>query len=573
MQRLHWILSGAAIVVVAALAVPTVRHLREEPPPPPPPVHLAFDAPPGAELGSVDEALDAAVSPDEADVVFVATTQGVAQLWRRALATGRTSVLPGTDGARFPAWKQSGGVVSFFADARLRQISLADGTVRDLADAPAPAGAAWLPDGSLLFAPSSRTPIRRLLEGRLDDATVFRPGDRGHAFPAASGSGGEFTYVAFRDDGRRTVRLAGPQGEQDLTDTGGHAQRAGAFLVYARDGVLLGARIDAETRSTVGRSLVLSPSVGVSPEGHAMFAVSPRLLLVSGTAPRPREIAWFDAAHRPLGRIAEPGDYWQVRLSSDDRLAAITLVDPLLRTLDVFVAPASGSGDATPVTRALAADTDPVWSPDGGRMVFRSLQSGRPMLFTRRVGLRGAEDTALEGALAGDTATDWRGRRVLVHTASTGASRSDIVAVDSQDGSRSPVAADPFNETDARWSPDGRWIAYVSDESGQPDVYVVRDGPPSDRVRVSFAGGVKPRWSADGRSIFFARGSRIMRAERVPGDMPRFAAAAPALDAPGLRDFDAAHRSDRLVVLLAAPGSRAPASTAIVSWQSLAGRQ
>jgi Tol biopolymer transport system component len=300
--------------------------------------------------------------------------------------------------------------------------------------------------------------------------------------------------------------------------------------------------------------------------------VSPRLLLFSDAAPRPREIAWFDQPASSLARIAEPGDYWQVRLSADDRLAAITLVDPLLRTLDVFVAPASGSGEAQPLTRALAADSDPVWSPDGRTVAFRSMQSGRPGLFTRRVGIRGGADAPLTGSIAGDTATDWRGPRVLVHAQGAGATGTDVVIVDLRAGSRTPVAADPFNETDARWSPDGAWIAYVSDQSGQPDVYVVGDGRPSTRARVSFAGGAKPRWSRDGRSIFFVRGSRIMRAERLPGDLPRFAAAMPVFDAAGLRDFDTAHRSDRLVVLIAAPGSRAPAASAIVAWQTPAGR-
>jgi Tol biopolymer transport system component len=222
-----------------------------------------------------------------------------------------------------------------------------------------------------------------------------------------------------------------------------------------------------------------------------------------------------------------------------------------------------------PLTRALAADTDPVWSPDGRSVLFRSMQSGRPTLYTRLVGIRDAPDEPVREAEIGDTATDWMGNRVLVHTAGDGRTGADIWVVDRGAGSRAPVAADGFNETDGRWSPDGTWLAYVSDESGRPDIYARGGRRAAERVRVSFAGGSRPRWSADGRSIFFARGSRIMRADRAAGDTPRFSTAVPVFDAPGLRDFDVAQRSNRLAVLVAAPSSIRPAIGAIVNWTQL----
>jgi serine/threonine-protein kinase len=571
--RSTWIAGAAAAVVMIALAVPAVRHLREQPPPPPPPVRLAFDAPAASRLGSGDESLDAAISPDGTEILFVATTDGVAGLWRRVLATGQTDRLTGTEGAQFPAWKQTRRTVSFFAGGRLRQLSLADGAIHDLAIVTTPGGASWMPDGSLLFAQGARTPIRRMLSGTVTDATKLAPGDRRHVFPAAAGDTGHFTYVAFRDDGRRTIRLVTADGERDLTDTAGHAQIAGGFLVYARDGVLLARSFDPETGTIGERSTPLAPSVGVSAAGHGMFAASPRLLVYAEGAPRPRDIDWLDLATMERTRVAEPADYWQVRISPDDRRAAVTVVDPLLRTLDVFVVAAAEAGDSQPVSRALAADSDPVWSPDGGTMLFRSMQGGRPMLFTRRVAARGTRDEPLPSARAGDTATDWRGDRILVHTEDTGATGADISMVGSDGGSRQAFASDPFNESDGRWSPDGEWIAYVSDESGEQDIYAARTGRAADRVRVSWAGGTKPRWSRDGLSIFFVRGTQIMRADRGAGSAPRFAAAVPVLDAPGLRDFDVAHRSNRLVLLVPAPASHESSASAILDWASAVAAQ
>ena len=125
--------AGLAIVALAAiaLAVPAFRHLREVPPPPAS-IRGAFPLPAGAELGSGDQTLDAAISPTEREVVFVATSGGTASLWRRALDSERADRMVGTEGAQFPAWKPTGNVVSFFANGRLKQVTLADSAVRDL---------------------------------------------------------------------------------------------------------------------------------------------------------------------------------------------------------------------------------------------------------------------------------------------------------------------------------------------------------------------------------------------------------------------------------------------------------
>ncbi len=559
-----WIGAIAAGAGLVGLAVAGVRHLQEEPPPPPPPIHLAFDAPAGSVMGAGDESFDAAISPDQREVVFAATTGGVAQLWRRVLATGRTEVVRGTEGARFPAWKQDGRTIAFFAEGMLRQVPPAGGAASDLADAPAPGGAAWMPDGALLYSPSDRSPIRRMLHGAVTDATRLAPGDRRHLFPAAAGASGSFTYVAVREDGRRTIRLAGAGADRELGGTTGHAQLAGTFVVYARDGVLLAQPVDPPPGAPV-RSTALSPSVGISPAGHGMFAVSPRLLLFADAAPAARDIAWLDPATAELTRIAEPGDYWQLRLSPDDRAAAVTAVDPLLRTLDVFIIPSSAPGDVLPLSRALAADTDPVFSADGATVVFRSMQGGRPMLFTRPRAGGAAVDEPVRGNEPGDTATDWNARGLLVHTAPEGAAGSDIWLVEPGTGSRTAVSTGAFNQTDGRWSPNGQWVAYVSDESGAPEIYAARASGDGARVRVSFAGGSRPRWSRDGRSIYFVRGTRIVRADRAQGD-DRFTAAAPVFEAAGLRDFDVGHRSDRLAVLVAAPSASEPTVRAVVDW-------
>ena len=564
---------GIAIVCAAALALavaPLLRHYRETPPPPPPPVRLSLTSPPGTELGAGDEVLDAAISPDGREMVFVATANGVAQLWRRGFDTESAEALRGTEGAALPAWKANGRVVSFFAEGKLKQLSRADGVVGDLLDAPNAAGAAWLPDGSLLVATGGRTPIRRLRNGVATDASVIKSGDRNHAFPEAAGDLG-FVYVATQDSGRQVVRLVSGGMERDLATTSSHAQVVDGHLVLVRDHALVTQVLDAATGSLTGRSTPVALNVGASPAGHGFFAASPRLLAWAAAAPRLRQLAWSDTRGGTVTPVGEPADFWQVRLSPNDTEAALTMLDPLLRTLDVFVLPLTDVGFAPRrLSTALAADSDPVWSPGGDRVGYRSLQGGQPNLFARGIAESGSREALVLRSDLDETPTDWRGRTILFHAPGR-AGDLDIWSVDDTGGTPTALVRTGFSDSGARWSPDGRLLAYVSDESGQRDIYVQRRPGAGDgsRMRVSRAGGSRPEWGADGRSLFFLRDGRLMRADLAgtPETTPlQFTAPREAADVAEVRDYAVAHRSDRLVMIVPIGRSRPPSAGVIINW-------
>ena len=568
----------AAIAVVAAavaLSIPAIRYFSEEPPPLPSVLRLSLAPPDGTELGTGDDVLNAAISPNQQEVVFVARRlrrtgaddpPGSTQLWRRRLDAQVAEPLAGTEGASLPAWKHTGNVVSFFAATRLKLLNLRTGAVSEVGAAPAPAGAAWLRDGSLLFVPATGA-IRRLLDGQISNATRLASGDVAHAFPVvAPPNGQDFTYVAVRADGRRLVRLRAGEGETDVGTTGTHAALLDRWLLFGRDDTLLVDYRDDEGRMG-GHSLLLALDVGGSERGRGMFVASADVLLHAPAGEHRRQISWLDLDTGRAGTVGDVGDFWQIRVSPDDRSLAVTARDPLLGSLDVLNIPVDDQAAALRLTTSIAADSDPVWSPDGRRIAVRSMQRGRPEVLIMPAALHAAADrpdTAPAAGTAGDVPTDWRAGEMLVQR--RGSAGSDLVRVQAN-GSKA-VADSPFNETDGRWSPDGRWIAYVSDEPGQPDIYVHNEH--GDRQRISQGGGTHPRWTRDSRALLFLRESTLMRAELGPGGA-RFGTPRRVGTVGGIRDFDLAHtQTDRVFALLAAQPERRETVSVILNWRSLA---
>jgi hypothetical protein len=575
-----------AAVVAAVLAWRLVAMWRQPPPPRPPSVHLQFAPPPGTVLGAGEHTVDAAVSPAGDEVVFVATRGGQVRLWRRALAAASATPMPGTEGASAPSWVIGRRAVSFFAGASLEVVALDTGTVTaaatNLVEA---AGAAWLDDGSVLVG-RLRGALDRWQQGRSTPATRLQSGDVGHRFPSRV-SPDAWIYVAERTDGSRVIRLSRNGVDSNLTAAEGHAIAADGWLLYPRGGALLAQSLDVENRRLTGRADAVLSAVGVSSTGRTQAAASARLLIAGpGAGPRHR-LVWFDGAGQPQEPLTDPGDYWQVRLSPDDSQAAVTMLEPLLRTLDVYVL-RRGSGSPLPVSLGLAAESDPVWSPDGLSLLFRSSRGGQPNLYTRRVGVLGAPEALVEDLPGSEIPSDWTAAGEMLFSSASGSRPDTDVFRRAPGGAVAPALADGFNQSDARTSPDGRFVAFVSDESGQPDVYVTawrpqqgrEDGrePTSDspagagaaapaRTRVSQAGGSRPRWA--GRSLYFLRGDgEILRADRLAGDDSAYAVPVRVLAVPGLRDFDTAHRSARILAVVPEVSPRPAAVDALVDWMS-----
>lgn len=572
---MRWKTAAAACAVVAALlAWRLAVELRRPPAPLPPAVRLVLSPPEGAVLGAADLVLDAVMSPTNDEVVFVATLDGVSRLWRRELSTDRATPLAATESASAPAWVAGARAVSFFAGDSLKRVDVDGGAVTAVATVSEAAGAAWASDGSVLVG-HLKGPIERWRDGRAASATTLGDGDVSHRFPAIVDEQ-RWVYLAERTDGRRVVRLVRPEGQTDLTEADGHAVVAAGWLLYPRGGALLAQRLAPDTGALEGRAEALVTGVGVSPIGQTQMAASPRLVLSAPSSERRHRLQWYDRTATSLEIASEPGDYWQVRLSPDDRQIAVTMLEPLLRTLDVYLV-RQGSGAPEPVSLGLAADSDPVWSPDGTTLLFRSIRSGQAQLYTRRVGVAGAREEPVTqsqnpGAVTG-VPSDWSrggGGTVLFTATPQGQTHSDVFQLSAATRETRAVLATGFNESDARISPDGRWVAFVSDESGGPEVYV-SGWPTGPRARVSQAGGRRPRWS--GSSLYFLRGDgEVLWADRQAGSTPTFSVPERVLSVSSVRDFDVAHGNGRLLAIVPAPSTGAPDVDALLDWQGALAR-
>ena len=497
--------TAIALVLAALFAVPAIRHWRERPPaapPPPQPVRATWMPPEGVAVGAgADYVFGLALAPDGRRLVYPAAKAGLVALWLHDFRSGDTRALAGTDQAVAPFWSPDGSRIGFFAGGQLRAIELASGTVTSLAEAPAPRGGTWNRSGDIIFAPSANGGLmKRAADGSISAITTIdaAKGETAHTWPAFLDDGRRFVFLVASASRaaiwRASIDQAASPSRVQLTD-------ADAQPVVAGDAVL-----SLSGQSLISEGHTVAHGVGRGPLGQALATAAADLLIYSAAQNPLRELRWVSKSGETIGRASEPVDAWDLRVAPDGRRVAITEVDPQLRTLDVFIREGT-----QPVARRLSPSTDVdesgVWSPDGLRVAW----AGR----RRNVMIRGAGAMLPEQTIAAFDAPvqvwDWSkdGRWLLIGRRAAD-THDDLWLLAPREGSTpEPYVMAAFNQTFGVFSPDGRFVAYASDESGKFDIYI--DAVPKGdlRFRVTTAGGTEPRWSRDGSELFFRRESEI----------------------------------------------------------------
>lgn len=505
------------LAMVAAFAVPAIRHWQEVPPPPPPSLRLEL---PDADVGAgVGYPFGLAVAPDGRRLVFPTTRDGRVSLRMRDLATGEEHALPVMEGAVMPFWSADGSRVAYFAGGHLRELNVASGVDVDRLPAPSPRGGAWLPPGDVLLAPAVNGPLVRVRAGAKDaepftelDTTA---GEVSHGMPVVARDGRHLIFhVRATSSARGGIWWASidrPAERRRLVGSDAHGVLSDERLLFASDTALMAQRIDLEAGALLGRPVMLATPVGHGPLGQIFVAVAEEgPLLYSAPASALRTLTWVDRSGAAVGTLGGPADSWDLRIaprpSAGGERVAVTQADAQLGTLDVW---AYEGGRPLPlrISPAIDADDQAVWSPDASRIAW---VQGR-----RTVMVRGAQSVLPEEAARRFDGPvrlwDWSpDGRWLIIGLTEASSRDDLWMLSTRgDEELRPLVRSPFRDTDAVVSPDSRWIAYTSDDSGHGEIYVDSFPAPGHRARLTFGGGVTPRWRGNGQELFFRRDRQL----------------------------------------------------------------
>jgi Tol biopolymer transport system component len=462
-----------------------------------------------------------ALSPDGRELVFSADVAGgVPQLWLRSFDQRTPKPLAGTEEGIEPFWAPNQRAVAFFAAGRLKRLDLETGVVQVLGPTPAPRGGAWNGDGVIVFAPNTTAGLFRMSAngGPSSELTHLQKGQYSHRWPHFLADGKRLIFSTFL--GQRDMRgvfltsLDGMEPRRILTgDEIGDAAPLYAppdLILTLRQGVLMARHFDADrgfaavepvpVAEGVGNdSALFRPAVSVSANG---------VLAHRTTGTERRQLDWVDRAGHLLAHVGPSDDNGLAypTLSPDNQRIAVSRA-AMDGNADIWIVDVR-RGTFTRVTSDPANDLAPLWSPDGNWIAFRTSRIGSFDLYLKSLqGSDGAETPFVADGRT-KTALDWTpDSKTLLYGTLDPQSGADLWAVDITGGRKPyPILRSQFDEMDAHLSPDGRWIAYRSNESGAFEIYV-RPFTPEGRSQVvqliSTGGGAQPRWNPNGKELFY----------------------------------------------------------------------
>jgi Tol biopolymer transport system component len=510
---LAWSLVAVLLVVALVLGGVAVIHFREVPAEAPA-MRFEVMTPPTSEPTSL------AISPNGRLLVFVASTEGEQRLWLRPLDQVKAQPLAGTEGARYPFWSPDSRSIGFFAGGKVKRMDIEGGKPQVVANASEGFGGTWNRDGVIVFAPSFETPLYRVSAAGGNPVAITQldpPRQIGQRFPQFLPDGRHLLFLAQGADRETYLASLDSAGVKRLIEADTVAIFAPVgYLLFMRQGTLFAQPFAPAREQLGGDAISVADSLAFDPVFNiGGFSVSETGMLAyrAGGGTSRRRLAWFDRAGNEVGTVGASDENAPVypELSPDGRRVAVN------RTVqgneDVWLID-TGRGALSRFTFDVAIDIFPIWSPDGSRIVFASNRKGSYDLYQKTSSGAGREELLLESSLI-KLPNDWSpDGRFLLYRQEDPKTGADLWVLPlSGERKPFPFVNTNFDERNGQFSPDGRWVAYQSNESGRFEIYVQPFPGPGGKWQVSTGGGVDPRWRHDGKELFYiASDGKLMSA-------------------------------------------------------------
>jgi eukaryotic-like serine/threonine-protein kinase len=443
-------------------------------------------------------------------------------LWIYELGSPRARSLAGTDGATYPFWSADGRYLAFFADGRLKKLDVSGGPVQAVCDAPAGRGGTWNKDGVIVFAPDvavglSLVPAAGGTPALIHDLDRNR-GETSHRWPAFLPDGTHYLYLGADISGRKGVdaiyvaSLDSNEKHFIVEATANAAYVAPGFLLFYRDDTLFAQHFNLKRFALTGEPTTILTEIQYLPQVKgAVFAASDHGLLVaqSGSGAALSQLTWFDRKGNAVGVLGKPGVFGNIFVSPNGKSVAVDKTDMESLNTDVWTYDLHRES-ARRLTFDPALDAVPVWSPDASRIVFASNRSRNWDLYLKNSD-GGQDENIIVSDELGKFPSDWSkdGKYILYNRG------ADLWLVTIPELKSTMFMRAPSVLRNGRFSPDGKWLAYASNETGKWEIYVTSFPEARGKWQVSTGGGEQPRWRADGKELFYFSSDYKMMAAPV----------------------------------------------------------
>jgi Tol biopolymer transport system component len=596
-NRVAWTFAGVLGAALIGVSLIVWRQVREVVPVAeaiqftiPAPENTQFGGPPAGGTGQVPQA---AVSPDGRSIVFVAASNRAGdlgyQLWLRPIGAVSARLMAGTENAAFPFWSPDSQSIGFFAGGKLKRVPVSGGPPVVLCDASAGRGGTWNRDNVIVFSIGAGQALQRVSAtgGAPVSVSVIDTEypETGHRWPLFLPDGHHFLYIAYTGaccpaskPARVRIGTLDSKEVTTLMEVEASVLYASGHLLFTRppNGPLMAQPFDPESRRLTGDAFQLVEQVASEGSRYASVSVSATgvLLYARGIAQASTQLTWIDRDGKSLGTVGGPASFLGIDLGPDDNKIAAAFGTGTPENRDIWLLNATNAAQ-TRMTFDPGFDDYPVWSPDGLRIVFQGNRQGALSLRQKIVDGT-ADDELLNAGPPGSTAipTDWSadGRFIAFNRSTTGTGFSDIWVMPTfGDRNPYPIVQTRANDSNASFSPDGRWFAYQTTETGQSEVYVQPFPPTGGKRQISEGGGFYPTWRADGKELFYRQVDGTLMATTVNAsgsftwDSPRklFSLGSTSVTS---RPYAVATDGKKFLVAIPQSSTTAPPLTVMLNW-------